>query len=188
MRFFTLRGFLKMDDMKFKFKIMWKLGIVLITIPFFAISQTNSDFTFLGPKESKDIISFVTSEIKSEDTLKPIAWIYVFKIIGNGDLSDVENLGKWSLDSNQKLDSTIISKIYLSKSFWKGSADKSDYRWVVLPIFLGNPPKTTVSSGASLFFSLRDQIAAIVQKFNQQKDKVIWIHPRFTMLGIEEEL
>ena len=173
-----------MCDMNNKFKL--NLAILLIIIPFFAISQTNGEFTFLGPKESKNIISFVTSEIKSEDTLKPIAWFYVFKV--NGDLSDVENLGKWSLDSNQKLDSTIISKIYLSKSFWKGSSDKSDYRWVVLPIFLGNPPKTTVSSGASLFFSLRDQIAAIVQKFNQQMDKLIWIHPRFTILGIEVDI
>ena len=175
-----------MCDMNNKFKL--NLAILLIIIPFFAISQTNGEFTFLGPKESKNIISFVTSEIKSEDTLKPIAWFYVFKINGNGDLSDVENLGKWNLDSNQKLDSTIISKIYLSKSFWKGSSDKSDYRWVVLPIFLGNPPKTTVSSGASLFFSLRDQIAAIVQKFNQQMDKVIWIHPRYTVLGIEVDI
>jgi hypothetical protein len=171
--------------MKYKFK--WYLVYVLITIPFLAFSQKNNEFTFWGPKESKDIISFVTNEIKSEDTLKPIAWIYVFKINGNGDLSNVENLDKWNLDL-KKLDSIIISKIYLSKSFWKGSLDKSDYRWVVLPIFLGNPPKTTVSSGASLFFSLRDQIAAIVQKFNQQMDKVIWIHPRYTVLGIEVDI
>jgi hypothetical protein len=171
--------------MKYKFK--WYLVYVLITIPFLAFSQKNNEFTFWGPKESKDIISFVTNEIKSEDTLKPIAWIYVFKINGNGDLSNVENLDKWNLDL-KKLDSIIISKIYLSKSFWKGSSDMSDYRWVVLPIFLGNPPKTTVSSGASLFFSLRDQIAAIVQKFNQQMDKVIWIHPRYTVLGIEVDI
>ena len=92
-----------MCDMNNKFKL--NLAILLIIIPFFAISQTNGEFTFLGPKESKNIISFVTSEIKSEDTLKPIAWFYVFKINGNGDLSDVENLGKWNLDSNQKLDS-----------------------------------------------------------------------------------
>ncbi len=171
--------------MKYKFK--WYLVYVLITIPFLAFSQKNNEFTFWGPKESKDIISFVTNEIKSEDTLKPIAWIYVFKINGNGDLSNVENLDKWNLDL-KKLDSIIISKIYLSKSFWKGSSDMSDYRWVVLPIFLGNPPKTTVSSGASLFFSLRDQIAVIVQKFNQQMDKIIWIHPRYTVLGIEVDI
>ena len=168
-------------------KYKWNLVFVLFAIPFFAFSQKNNEFTFWGPKESKDIISFVTNEIKSEDTLKPIAWIYVFKINGNGDLSNVENLDKWNLDL-KKLDSTIISKIYLSKSFWKGSSDTSDYRWVVLPIFLGNPPKTTVSSGASLFFSLRDQIAAIVQKFNQQMDKIIWIHPRYTVLGIEVDI
>lgn len=90
-----------MCGMNNKFK--WNLVFVMFTIPFFTISQTNSEFTLLGPKESKDIISFVTSEIKSEDTLKPIAWFYVFKI--NGNLSDVENLGKWNLDSNQKLDS-----------------------------------------------------------------------------------
>ena len=171
--------------MKYKFK--WYLVYVLITIPFITFCQKNNEFTFWGPKESKDIISFVTNEIKSEDTLKPIAWIYVFKINGNGDLSNVENLDKWNLDL-KKLDSAIISKIYLSKSFWKGSSDTSDYRWVVLPIFLGNPPKTTVSSGASLFFSLRDQIAAIVQKFNQQMDKIIWIHPRYTVLGIEVDI
>lgn len=86
--------------MKNEFK--WNLVFVLITIPFLAISQTNGEFTFLGTKESNDIISFVTIEIKSEDTLKPIAWFYVFKINGIGDLSDVENLGKWNLDSNQK--------------------------------------------------------------------------------------
>lgn len=172
----------------FAHKYKWNLVFVLITIPFLAFSQKNNEFTFLGPKESKDIISFVTNEIKYEDTLKPIASFYVFKISGNGDISNVENLDKWNLDINQKLDSTIISKIYLSKSFWKGSSDKKDYRWIILPIFLGNPPKTTVSSGASLFFSLRDQIAAIVQKFNQHMDKVIWIHPRFTILGIEVDI
>lgn len=56
-----------MCDMNNKFKL--NLAILLIIIPFFAISQTNGEFTFLGLKESKNIISFVTSEIKSEDTL-----------------------------------------------------------------------------------------------------------------------
>ena len=169
-------------------KIKWITLLSFTILSYNSFSQKNKEFTFLGPEGMKGIMNYVTNDIRSEDTLKPVVCFYVFKISGNGELSNVENLDKWNLVLNQKLDSTIISKIYLSKSFWKGSADKSDYRWVVLPIFLGNPPKTTVSSGASLFFSLRDQIAAIVQKFNQQMDKVIWIHPRYTMLGIEEEL
>jgi hypothetical protein len=175
-----------MCDMNNKFKL--NLAILLITIPFFAISQTNSEFTFLGPKESKDIISFVTSEIKSEDTLKPTVCFYIFKLNGSGEISEIENLCKGYSYLSPQLDSSLISKIYSSKIYWKGSSDKSDYRWVVLPIFLGNPPKTTVSSGGSLFFSIREQIATIVQKFNYQMDKVIWIHPRFTMLGFEEKL
>lgn len=169
-------------------KIKWVALLSFIILSFNCFSQKDKEFTFSGPQGMKGIMNYVTNDIRSEDTLKPVVCFYIFKLNAFGEISEIENLCKGYSYLSPQLDSILISKIYSSKIYWIGSSDKSDYRWVILPIFLGNPPKTTISSGGSLFFSIREQIATIVQKFNYQMDKVIWIHPRFTMLGIEEKL
>lgn len=164
--------------------------IIIITFLLFSnncFSQKEKEFSFVGPNGSKDLISFVTNELKSEDTLKPRVYFYLFKISSSCELTNVENLANLA-EINPKIDSLFRSKIYLSKSYWIGSKSINDYRWIVMPIFLGNPPKTTKSSGANLFFSFREQISKLVYKFNNPMDKVIWIQPRYTMLGIEDEL
>jgi hypothetical protein len=168
-------------------RLKWSLLIFLFITPFFVFAQKNSPFSFEGPKGTKDIMSYITSELSSEDTLKPNVCLYIFKLSGSGEISNVENLENRFSNLNTKIDSIIISRIYNSKTYWIGSSDKSDYRWIVLPVFLGNPPNSTVSSGSNLFFSLREQLANLVEKLSQQMGKVIWFRPRFTILGIDFE-
>jgi hypothetical protein len=103
------------------------------------------------PEEYK-LISFINnyelSYLKMEKD-KPSFNIFLFKVNGNGKISDIYHLG----DMRKTSSDAIKSRIIKTEPFWTLPKDINEYQWVAIPYFYGDYKLSDSHDNSKLFLS-----------------------------------
>jgi len=103
------------------------------------------------PEEYK-LISFINnyelSYLKMEND-KPSFNIFLFKVNGDGKISDIYHLGEMRKTSSDAIKSRIIK----TEPFWTLPKDVKEYKWVAIPYFYGNYELSDLHDNSKMFLS-----------------------------------
>lgn len=102
--------------------------------------------------EEYKLISFINnyelSYLKMEND-KPSFNIFLFKVNGNGKISDIHHLGEMRKTSSDAIKSRIIK----TEPFWTLPRDVKEYKWVAIPYFYGDYKLSDPHDNSKIFLS-----------------------------------
>jgi hypothetical protein len=80
---------------------------------------------------------------------KPSFNIFLFKVNGNGKVSDIYHLGEMRKTSSDAIKSRIIK----TEPFWTLPKDVKEYKWVAIPYFYGDYKLSDSTDNSKMFLS-----------------------------------
>ena len=156
--------------------------ILGILIPSFGQTNTKLGFTFKSPDYRQNLSMYLETNVHDQEV--PTASLFIFKINGNGKISDLYFDG--NLDT---LNVQIVkSNITKSATFWKTTGNQKDFRWIVYPFFTGNSDGINQQTGFDFFRRTEYLFFEIEKRFNTGLENVIFIHPRTSRFGKRQTL
>jgi hypothetical protein len=146
-----------MANAAFKKPLLWILVFLVFEQSYAQNSVESKPFSFnlrTGSSLSEEykLISFINnyelSYLKMEND-KPSFNLFLFKVNGNGKISDIYHFGEMRKTSSD----AIKSRISKTEPFWTLPKDVKEYKWVAIPYFYGDYKQADSPDNSKMFLS-----------------------------------